>query len=165
MRLEPATYSSVFRVAHDMREADFDEFRALSAADSRPELATELARRFAGRAGVYTAFGGPEPIAVGGLVEARPNVLTLLFFATDRLPTIGLRLTRFLKRSMFPSVRAAGCHRIECASLVSHHAAHAWIKVLGMVEEGPPMLGYGKNGEAYQQFAWVADACKAGARN
>lgn len=152
----------VFSVAMAMRETDYDEFIALSTATDRDALARQLAQRYAGRPDVMVAFAGSEPVAVGGLIEARPGVITLLFFATDRLPEIGLEMT-YMVQKLLRAAKTAGTHRIEAVSMLGHDEAHRWIRHLGLEPEGPPMRGYGKSGETYQQFAWVSDACSPGA--
>lgn len=162
MRLEYATADDVRAVALAMRESDYREFSALSPTTDREGLAERLAARYSGRDDVLAAFCDGQPVAVGGLIESRPNVLTALFFATDDFQKVGLEVTYFVKR-LLPQVKANGVHRIEAVSLVGHTEAHRWIRHFGLLPEGPPMRGYGKNGEAYQQFAWIDDDCPPGA--
>lgn len=156
MRIERATASDVAYVALRMREADFRELSALSWAQSREDLADGLAQRYAAQEGAIVAAHGAEPVAVGALVEHRPNVVTLAFFATDTLPKIGGPLTRFIRNRLFKPVKTAGAHRIEAVSMVGHHAAHRWIEALGLTLEAV-CHGYGRGGEDYLQFAWVRD--------
>lgn len=163
MRLDLATPDAVYDAALAMRGSDFREFRALSTADSRPDLACQLTERFGSRPDVMVAFDGDEPVAVGGLLEQRPNVLTVLFFATDRFPVVARPLTRFVKQELLPRVKTAGAHRIECVVQAEHATAIRWIRYFGLRAEGLPMRGYGKSGETFQQFAWVSGACPAGA--
>lgn len=156
MRIVEATYESVFSVAQAMRDSDYAEFSAVSFADNRDDMAAVLAARYGRSPEIHVGFGDDgEPICVGGTVQSRPNVITLLFFATDRFPEIGLPITRYIKKQLFPRLRAAGVHRIEAVSSVDHTDAHAWLEALGMQAETAPMLNYGKNGEAFLQFSWV----------
>lgn len=155
MRVEYATADDIRTVALDMREADFREFIALSAADSREALAAQLVTRFAGRSDVMTGFDDRDrPVAVAGLVEHRPNVLSALFFATDDFESVALEVT-YIAHRLLRDVRATNVHRIEAVSMVGHDQAHRWIRHFGLKPEGPPMRCFGKNGEDYQQFAWV----------
>lgn len=165
MRIDYAGADDIRFVAYRMRAADYREFSALSATTNRKQLARHLARRYAGSPDVMAVWpeGSKEPAAVGGLLEHRPGVLTALFLATDAFPSIAMELTIRIKREFLPQVKTTGVHRIEAVSLVGHTEAHRWIRHFGLKPEGPPMRGYGKNGEAYQQFAWVSDACPAGA--
>lgn len=162
MRIEPATKADVHRVALDMRQADFDEFSAVSYAESRDDLAHALAERYGDRHDVLCGWSADEPVCVGGFVMARPNVVTLLFFATDDFPRIGLGVTRFIRRNLFPKLQEAGAHRFEAVSMATHTAAHAWLATLGLVPETSPMRGYGRAGESFIQFAKVADARPTG---
>src|SRR5690606_23608090 len=97
---------------------------------------------------------GDEPVAAGAMVGARPNVITLMFFATDDFPKIALPLTRFITKNLFQKYRDNGVHRIECVSIEGYDEAHRWIKILGLHHEAV-FPGFGKNGEAFHQFAKV----------
>lgn len=157
MQLEHASGPAIQWVALRMRDADFREFEALSTATGQRELAAQLAQRFCGRDDVLVARHDERPIAVGGLIGTRPNVASLLFFATDEFSKVGNALTRIIKRELFPGAKAAGVHRIEAVAMVEHVEAHRWIQYLGLTAEGPPLRGFGKGGEAYQMFSWVRD--------
>lgn len=140
-----------------MRDSDYDEFSAVSFTDTREDLAAVLAARYGRSHEVHVGFGDDgAPICIGGTVQSRPNVITLLFFATDRFPEIGLPITRYIKKQLFPRLRAAGVHRIEAVSSEDHTDAHAWLKTIGLKRETEPLLNYGKGGEAFLQFSWVA---------
>jgi hypothetical protein len=157
MKIDVATSNEIFDVALRMRERDFDEISALAAADTRKELARSLMVRYGGRKDVWCAAGAHGPTAVGGAIEVRPNVITLLFFATDDFPEIGLALTKFIVKRLFPPLVAAGVHRIECVSLDGYDEVHRWIQTLGLFREfDRPMVKYGKRGESFVQFAWAA---------
>lgn len=156
MRIDRATPETIRAVAERMRERDVVEFAATSFAATRDQLTDDLVRRYAELPGVICASNAGGPVAVGATIEARPNVLTLLFFATDAFPGIALGLTRFIRQRLFPAQRAAGVHRIECVSIDTHIDAHRWIEILGLRREAE-MPGYGKAGETFYQFAWKAD--------
>ncbi len=163
MRIDAPSRADITAVALAMRPRDYDEFSALSFADDRAALAATLADRYANRDDTFCAYEDDEPIAVGAMVQGRPNVVTLMFFATDRLPEIGMALTKFITQRLFPSYRARGVHRIECVSLAGYEEVHRWIAALGLQPETGPLAGYGRNGEAFVQFAWVSDASPTGA--
>jgi len=162
-KIEPASREDVHRVALDMRQGDFDEFSAVSFADDRAQLATLLADRYGGRHDVMCGWCAGRPACVGGLVQARPNVVSLLFFATDDFRRIGLGVTRFIVKQLFPRLEAAGVHRFEAVSLAAHNDAHMWLQTLGLRPETGPMLGYGRDGQAFIQFAKVRDVRSPGA--
>lgn len=159
MIIEQATIKDIRDVALAMRDSDYDEFLAVSFADGREALAASLVERFGGRDDVLAFSDEQGPVAIGALINARPNVMTLLFFANDRFALIAGDLARWATRELFPRQRAAGVHRIEAIARASHESAKRWIGMLGLEPEGPPFRGYGRRGEAYQQFAWVSDAC------
>lgn len=161
MRIDAPTRDDVAYVAARMRDRDAEEFLAVSRAETQAELVTGLIDRYGDAPDAFCAFVGDKPVAVGAMIEHRPNVVTLMFFATDRLPEIGMALTRWITQRLFPSYRAGGVHRIECASLDGYEEVHRWVEVLGLKREAV-MPKYGKGGEAFVQFAWVADASPAG---
>lgn len=156
MMVDGPSYGAVAYVAENMRMTDVAEFMAVSPYDDRNSLAGALVEKYSTHPGVICASDELGPIAVGAMVETRPNVITLMFFATERFPDIAAPLTRFIRRRLFPRYRNVGVHRIECVSIAGYEAAHKWIKVLGLKEEAI-MEGYGKNGEMFHQFAWVKD--------
>lgn len=157
MKINEPTREAVHFVALKMRERDFAEFSAVSYANTREDLADGMAERYGQFEGCIVGHSGDNPVCVGATVMARPNVVSLLFFATDQFPEIALPATRFIKRELFARLKKAGVHRIEAVSMVDHNDTHAWLQTLGLERETEPMLGYGKGGESFIQFAWVSD--------
>lgn len=140
-----------------MRSRDVAEFLPLSYAMTADGLVEDLVERFGEHPEVLCALdAGYLPAAIGGLIQNRPGVASLLFFATDSFPTIAAALTRAIVQDVFPRYRARGIHRIDCVSIEDYHDAHRWIEVLGLTREAAPLIGYGKSGETYLQFAWTA---------
>lgn len=154
MRVDVTTTENVRHVAERMRDSDYREFSALSHARNRQELVTVLTQAYGEHPSGICAYLGDEPVAVGAMVQGRPNVVTLMFFATDDMSRIVLPLTRFITKNLFEKYRAEGVHRIECVSIDGYAEAHRWIKTLGLQPEAV-FPAFGKNGEAFHQFAWV----------
>lgn len=154
MRVDVTTPENVRHVAERMRASDYREFSALSYASDLPELTALLVRDYGEHPSGICAYAGDEPVAVGAMVQGRPNVITLMFFATDDFPKIALPLTRFITKNLFEKYRAEGVHRIECVSIDGYDEAHRWIKLLGLHHEAV-LSGFGKNAEAFHSFAWV----------
>lgn len=152
MRIEAARAEDARYVAERMRAKDVAEFLPLSRCETASELADLMVEQFGDHPAGYT-FHLDEPIAVGAMVEGRPNVVTLLFYATDRFPEIALPLAKFTRRVLFPRYREGGVHRIECVSIDGYEEAHKWIRLLGLDHEAE-MPGFGRGGETYHQFAW-----------
>jgi hypothetical protein len=138
-----------------MRERDFEEFSATSDATTREALAWSLVERFGANTAQVCVVGRKLPIAICGMIEVRPNVISLLFYATDELPTIIYPLTKFVIRELFEPAKARGVHRIECATLSGHKAARRWLEVLGLSREAT-LHKCGKNGEDFEIYAWVS---------
>lgn len=162
MRLDAPTREDVRFIARNMRARDMAEFLAVSNAETPEDLVKGLTNRYGNSEDAICAYLGYEPVAVGAMVQARPNVATLGFFATDRFPEVARPLTKFIRDRLFPRYRAGGFHRIECISMEGYEDAHRWIGLLGLKKEAV-MPKYGKGGETYIQFAWVADEGSTGA--
>lgn len=156
MKIEPATAAEIYDVAVDMRERDYAEISALHFADSREDLAQALARHYMNNPNVLCASQDDEPICIGGFLPLRPNVISLMMFATASLPKIGVGLTRFIKHQMFPRLEAAGVRRIEAVSLTGYDEVHDWLRLLGLEAETAPLRNFGKNGEAFIYFSKVS---------
>lgn len=162
MKLDAPSHETVRLVAERMREGDALEFLAVSPAEDREGLVEALVERYGGAPDAFGFYDEDRtPIAIGAMVQHRPNVVTLAFFATDEFPRIAADVAKFARRSLFPAYRARGVHRIECISIEGYEDAHRWIGMLGLVKEAV-MPGYGRGGETYLQFAWVADAGSTG---
>lgn len=155
MITEAATVAAVREVAEAMRESDRVEFMAVSHFDTHEQLVDAVVERYALHqdAYVFRADDG-APVAAGAMVQHRPHVVTLMFFANERMPDIGSDLTRFIRNRLFPAYRDKGVHRIECASIEGYAETHRWLKTLGLKEEAS-MPGYGREGQTYIQFSWV----------
>lgn len=160
MKIEVATAQDVEHVAWRMRPNDLREFMATSHADSHPALVADLKSRVGtgGRDDILAMFADEpaEPVAIAGTPILRPNVVSLLFFATPRFSEIGLGATRFIKQNLFPALRSAGCHRFEAASIDGNDEAHAWMRVLGLRREATAR-GFGRCGETFHWYSWVRD--------
>ena len=156
LRIAEPTYTDVYNVARHMRSDDFREFSGVHDTDDPIELARKLADTYHSYSGVMVGHDDRGAVCVGGTIEARPNVITLLFFANDRFPGIALPITRFIRNNLFPKLVDRGIHRIEAVSMAAHTQSHAWLKTIGLTSETEPLRGFGKRGEAYIQFSWVA---------
>lgn len=154
MKIEKANTEAVRQVALAMRDRDFEEFSAVSTARSRRELAEYLTASYGMRDDVQVAYYEGKPIAVIGQIMLWPNVVSLLFFATEDFPKIIIPVTRFY-RKLFNRFEAEGVHRIQAVSLAGYNYTHQFLSLFDLAPEGPPMLGFGKNGEAFIQFARV----------
>ena len=155
MMVEPATVRTVREVAENMRERDRAEFMAVSPFQTHGQLVDEIVERYALHQDAYAFLAADgTPVGIAGLIQHRPNVITLLFFATEQFPEIASDLTRFVVQRLFPVYKARGVHRIECASIEGYGETHRWLGVLGLKEEAV-MPCFGRGGETYIQFAWV----------
>lgn len=163
MMIEATARWHIEYVAARMRERDRAEFMPLTDADTHEQLVELLLARYDGRTDLVTALDGDEPVAVGGCIQHRPNVASLLMFATDRFPRVSHPLTRFIRKTLFPAARRHGAHRIEAVSLSTYDEAHRWIEMLGLSQEAT-LRGYGRDGQDYVSFAWISSVLSCNAR-
>jgi len=162
MRIERPTPATVREVALAMRERDFEEFSAVHDVATREELAARLARLYGSRDDVQVAYYRDAPVAVIGQIMPWPGVISLLFFATKDFGRVVTGITRVYRR-MFDEMEASGVHRIQAISLAGHTKTHKFLSIFGLQQEGPPMRSFGKNGEAFLQFARIVDVRPPGA--
>lgn len=139
-------------VVSRMTDRHASETAALSPLEG-DDLLDVLVDRFSG--GVCATLDD-VPVAVGEVFAARPNVASLGLVTTDDFPPAALHFTRFLRHGLFVSLRANDVHRIECVTRSDFKAAHRWMGMLGLEKEAE-MRKYGRNGEDFTQFAWVAE--------
>lgn len=159
MQIKNCDPESVRLVALNMRAQDYEEFSALLPVAARAELAEMLTCTFGRSREAYVVWCKGQPVAVGGFIETRPNVRTVLFFATEGFADVAVPLTKWIRRELMPSVITAGAHRIECVVKQDYWAARRWIGFFGLRHEAS-LAKYGKNGEPFELFAWVArDTC------
>ena len=157
MRVIEATAENIHDVAERMRDRDLAEFSALSFFDDREGIAVTMVERYAGLQGIECAtLDDGTPVAIGGLMWLRPNVATILFFATDDFDKIVTSLTRHVARNVIGTAKAVGARRIECFSLATYTEMRAWVEVFGLRPEGV-LRAYGKNGEDFVPYAWLKD--------
>ena len=155
IHVEEGSNEALRAVVSAIRPQDVREFLALSWLDSRDELADSLIQRYADRDDTYCAFDGNRAVAFGAMVEARPGVVSAGFFATEDFPHVALPVARFVRRRLFPTYREAGVHRIECLIIDGYEQAMQFVRLLGLRLEHE-IRGYGKRGETFYSFAWVA---------
>jgi hypothetical protein len=164
MRVEAANKTDIEYVARRMRPADYAEFSAVYGIRDRDALVDKLVDTWSKVSSPILASMPDEPIAVGGVFIGRQGVGTLYMAATERLPVIGLPLTRFIRHRLLPQVRSAGVHRIDCLSISTHLDSHRWLESLGLVREAE-LRGFGCFGEDFVSFSWVShDVRKVGDR-
>lgn len=99
-----------------------------------------------------------EPVAVFGAVAAHPGVWSVWMFATDDWPHVGLEVTYFMKRVMFPALIDTGAHRIFCESISTHSKAHSWLERAFGAKKEAAHPGFGRRRETFYTFAWTDPA-------
>lgn len=146
IRAEP-TKAETQHVVANLRDLDREEIEATSWDLGQNYVhSLQMIRAFQ-----YVAYAGDDPAAIFGAWPHWPGVWNVYAFGTDAFPARSL--TKFIRRSMIPTLLEMGAHRADCASLDSHHVAHRWLERLGARRESV-MPGFGKNGETFIRYVW-----------
>ncbi len=128
MILAPLRPGPIAHVAYNMRARDREEYDALRLGLRSSHLAERLALA---RYGFVACADDGTPIAACAGEEHLPGLVGWSFFATARLPEIGLALTRHLRRTYIPTLCEAGVRRAEARSLKGYDWAARWMAGLG----------------------------------
>ncbi len=156
MKVVPVNEANIRYIAERMRDRDLAEFSALSYYSTREEAARCLVENYADYPGLdCVTLDDGSPVGAGGVIWTRPNVASMLFFATDDFDKIVVSLTRHSERNIFTPARALA-HRIECFSLADYTQMQQWVKLFGLRPEAT-LRNYGKNGEDFIVYAWLKD--------
>lgn len=152
--IEEATYPDILLVAATMRQSDWNEIFALRDKECIETIST-IADRMSPAKWVYRDESGAA-VAVWGVLRLWGDVYSVWMWANDLFGEApGRRMVAHFRRWMRKN--PLNIRRLECKSTVDHIDAHRFIKAAGLTQEGPPIVGYGKNGEDFVPFAWVAD--------
>jgi hypothetical protein len=161
MKVEKVTADNLRYIAERMRDRDLAEFRAMSYFDDRADAARFLVQNYADYPGLdCVTLDDGTPVGAGGCIWIRPNVASMLFFATDNFDKIVVSLTRHSHKNIFAPAKALA-HRIECFSLASYTQMQQWVELFGLRPEAT-LRQYGKNGEDFIVYAWLKDQDEAG---
>jgi hypothetical protein len=153
MKVIPADEDNIRYVAERMRDRDLAEFSAMSFFDDRQNAAERLVESYAGYPGLEcVTLDDGTPVGVGGPIWLRPNVATMLFFATDDFDRIVVSLTRHSRQNVFGPAKALA-HRIECFSMAGYTQMQQWVELFGLRPEAR-LRRYGKRGEDFIIYAW-----------
>jgi hypothetical protein len=142
----------VHHVVHNMRAKDREEVYATQWTDDPWAFANMILR--AGEYGFVGHADDGEPVVIAGAVPMWDGVWSVWMLATDRFDEVALSAHRFAKRVFFPSLDAAGWHRLECRSLSTHETAHRWLERLGAYKESEA-TNYGRHGESFFVYCWT----------
>ncbi|MBT9169345.1 MAG: hypothetical protein DDT19_02704 [Syntrophomonadaceae bacterium] len=136
-------------VALNMREVDRLEISATRWSESPWDFAVD-ASQFPGAS--WSALLDGEPVAIGGIALLQPGIGQAWMVGTDKLPQVGLMLTRFCRDVAHRMLTEdSGIHRIQAFSAGFHTEAHAWLRAVGL-DSTQPLLKYGKGGEDFLLF-------------
>jgi hypothetical protein len=150
MELIDLNYGNLLYIAKKMRAEDREEIYA-TRWNNDPEELSASAMIIPDMSWIAAHNG--EPVAAFGAIPIHPRVWSVWMFSTDKWPKVALGVTRFIKKTMIPSLKATGALRAECKSHFRHSVAHKWLEMLGATKEST-LENYGKNGEDFYLYKW-----------
>ena len=163
MKVVDVTPENVRYVAERMRDRDLAEFSALSYYSDRERAAEHLVNAYADYPGLEcVTLDDGTPVGIGGCIWSSPGVASMLFFATNDFDKIVVSLTRYSHKNIFAPAKAMA-HRIECFSLATYTQMQQWVELFGLRQEAV-LREYGRNGEDFIVYAWLASQDGAGKR-
>lgn len=84
----------------------------------------------------WLVWDGDEPCTVFGAAPGNAGVYKAFLLTTDRFPKIALPLTRFVKRTVIPTLFGdLNAHRLEADLHEKHTHIHRWVEALGAERE------------------------------
>ncbi len=106
--------------------------------------------------GAWCALLDSQPVQAFGLYPATPagNVLIAWAFGTRFRRRSIPAVTRWMRERLLAAF-AGGVTRVEARAIATHVGAGRWLRGLGAAEV--PLRGFGRNGEDFILFSWVAE--------
>jgi hypothetical protein len=93
------------------------------------------------------------PVYAGGAVQVWPGVWQSWGFGTAEWNKVAIPVTKFIRRSMLPTLKKLGCHRLESKCIAGDEEVAKWMRLLGGHQEAV-LRGYGRNGEDFILYTW-----------
>lgn len=137
-----------------MRAADRREIMAMRPHDSAVHLAWEAYHTVKAQGRGRIAWHKGKPAAFAAFTEIWPGRWQCWMFGTDHFKDAAVPLLRWFRKEANDILSVVNAHRLDCDSIADHHEAHAMIRAMGGIEDGPVMRKYGKGGEDFQRFVW-----------
>lgn len=154
--LTDLNFDNLVGICMNMRKRDADEILAQRPHNNLYQLAFEMHEMFRNYGYCKIGWSRGRPVAVGALTTMYPGVWQASMFGTDEFQGAAMPLLSWFRRQAAAIIAEGEGHRLQCDSQVDHHEAHKMLRALGAVEEGPPMLKFGKDKSDFQRFAWVS---------
>lgn len=154
--LEDATEEAVLHVLSHMRA---DDRREAFAVLPREATVWTLFHHYQSLAPHQAAFwrleAEEETMAIFGVWRMREGVGEAHLLATPGFDPHARRAALAIRSGMPDFMARHGLRRVSCACLSEHRRSRAFLKLAGAREEAI-LAAFGRDGEEFRQFAWVA---------
>jgi hypothetical protein len=148
--IERLTVDGLDYVLRNLRPGDEEEFRATVFRGSYTMACEQIA--------VLPGLGwmarqeGHMPAVVGGFVPVWPGLCSGWMFGTEAWPQVALEVTKYICRTILPTLDAQGYHRIECRPIAGNAAVIRWLELIGFHQEAV-VAQFGQGREDFLLFA------------
>ena len=152
MMLAKINMSDLEHVAFNMRDRDKEEIYATRWSNDPEELSEAVMR--GGEFAWVAGSNDGTPVAAFGAIPVWDGVWEVWMFATDNWDKVAFDCTKFIKRTVIPSLEKTGAHRLQCRSMAKHTVAHRWLENLGFQKESE-MKSLGNLGQDFFLYCWT----------
>lgn len=152
VEIVPATLRDLTWIAAHMRPEDWAEIAPIGAEGIEPH---DVAWQASQSPEAWVARWKDQPVAALGVQPLVATVLNAWAFGTKALWRAVPALTRFVLEERVPDWLRVGITRVEARSIAGHDRAHRWMIAMGA--HPTPCRSFGRNGEDYVMFAWLAE--------
>lgn len=153
VQIVPACLRDVTYIIAYLRQSDAEEvFCQLPEGTTGFEVALTLLATDA-----YVALLDGQPVMAFGTHPLTVAASAAWAIGTDKTPRVVAAVTRYFVEVIGPRLVSDGHETLEARSLLSHSAAHRWMRASGAEVAGPPFI-YGRDRKKFLLFRWTADA-------
>lgn len=152
IEIVPATLRDLTWIAAHMRPEDWAEIVPVCPEGIEP---WEIAGRALASPEAWVARWKGQPVAALGVQSLTATVFNAWAFGTKAMWRAVPALTRFVLEERVPDWLRLGITRVEARSIAGNDRAHHWMIRMGA--HPTPCRSFGRNGEDYVMFAWLAE--------
>jgi hypothetical protein len=149
----PLYPSLVSYVLANMRACDAAEVWPVCPRDLTPGRFAEALCRDSALGRVF--LHDDIPACAVGAAPQQPGVWSPWMMATDAWPHVWREVVRYIRYDLTPEMIARGCHRAHVHSIVGHPDAGKLLRHLGFRCEIERLEAFGRDREAYSQWAYI----------
>lgn len=154
--VEDATPEDVLHILNNMRTEDRREaFSVMPQAADIWALFQHYQTLKPYQAAFWRVAAGDDPMAIMGVWRMREGVGEAHLLATPEFNAHAREVAAEIRANMPNFMVGQQLRRVSCACLSEHRRSRAFLKLSGAREEAI-LAAFGREGEEFRQFVWVA---------